>query len=120
MPVLTKEFELDDGTKITVRQAGGMTKLRIENIQAQVFRDHMHFGLDTTDWTEEQQKQFANALEEKGAGMVHQMESWVPRSIISPKDFDMDSLTSEELRMILGFVRGDDPEGAIPLDNSSE
>tara|TARA_R100001377_G_C3185685_1_gene108453 strand:- start:1036 stop:1398 length:363 start_codon:yes stop_codon:yes gene_type:complete len=120
MPVLTKEFELDDGTKLTLRQAGGMTKLRIENIQAQVFRDHMHFGTDTSQWTEDQQKQFADALESKGAGMVKQIEDWVPRSIVSPKDFDMDCLTSEELRMLLGFVRGDDPEGAIPLDNSSE
>ena len=65
MPVLKKEFELDDGTKITCRQAGGMTKLRIENIQARVFRDHMHFGLDTTEWTAEQQKTFADALEKR-------------------------------------------------------
>ncbi len=120
MPVLTKEFELDDGTKITCRQAGGMTKLRIENIQARVFREHMHFGLDTTEWTVEQQKSFADALEKEGAGMEHQMREWIPKCVIEPKDFDVDSLTSEELRMILGFVRGDDPEGAPPLDNSSE
>lgn len=120
MPVLTKEFELNDGTKITCRQAGGMTKLRIENIQAKVFREHMHFGLDTTEWTTEQQKQFADALEREGAGMEHQIREWIPRSIVEPKDFDVDTLTSEELRMILGFVRGDDPDGAPPLDNSSE
>ena len=120
MPVLTKEFELDDGTKITVRQAGGMSKLRIENIQAKVFRDHIHFGVDPTNWTDEQQAQFAEALETEGAGMESQICEWVPMSIISPKDFDADNLTSSELRMILGFVRGDDPEGAIPLDNSSE
>ena len=58
MPVLTKEFELEDGTKLLVRQAGGMSKLRIENIQAQVFRDHIHFGMDTTKWTDEQQQQY--------------------------------------------------------------
>ena len=118
MPVLTKEFELEDGTKLLVRQAGGMSKLRIENIQAQVFRDHIHFGMDTTKWTDEQQ--FANALEDKGAGMVQQVEAWVPRAILEPENFDIENLTSGELRMILGFVRGDDPEGAIPLDNSSE
>ena len=120
MPVLTKEFELDDGTKITCRQAGGMTKLRIENIQAKVFREHMHFGVDTSEWTDEQQKQFADALEREGAGLEHQMREWIPKSIVKPKDFDIDSLTSEELRMILGFVRGDDEDGAPPLDNSSE
>ena len=120
MPVLKKEFELDDGTKITCRQAGGMIKLRIENIQARVFRDHMHFGLDTTEWTAEQQKTFADALEKEGAGMEDQIKTWIPKCVIEPKEFDIDSLTSEELRMILGFVRGDDPDGAPPLDNSSE
>ena len=109
MPVLTKEFELEDGSKILVRQAGGMTKLKIENIQARVFRDHMHFGLDPTEWTEEQQGEFTEALEVAGAGMEAQMMAWIPKS-----------LTSKELRMILGFVRGDDPEGAPPLDNSAE
>lgn len=120
MPVLRKEFELDDGTKITCRQAGGMAKLRIENIQAKVFREHMHFGLDPSEWTDEQQKEFADALEREGAGMEQQIREWVPSCIIEPKDFDIDTLTSEELRMILGFVRGDDPDGAPPLDNSSE
>lgn len=120
MPVLTKEFELDDGTKITVRQAGGMSKLRIENIQAKVFRDHMYFGSDPSEWTEDQQAEFATALENEGAGMESQIRECVPMSIIKPVGFDSNNLTSQELRMILGFVRGDDPEGAIPLDNSSE
>lgn len=120
MPVMTKEFELEDGSKILVRQAGGMTKLRIENIQARIFREHMHFGLDPTEWTDEQQNQFTDALEAAGAGMDAQMEAWIPKSVIEPKDFDVDTLTSKELRMILGFVRGDDPEGAPPLDNSAE
>lgn len=120
MPVLTKEFELDDGTKITVRQAGGMAKLAIENIQAKVFRDHMHFGLDTSEWTPEQQKEFADAMDEAGAGMTDQIEAWVPKCVVEPAGFDIDSLTSVELRMILGFVRGDDPEGAVPLEPSQE
>ena len=120
MPVLTKEFELDDGTKIKVRQAGGLQKLDIENKQAKVFRDHMHFGTDPTEWTEEQQKAFTDAMDNAGAGMTAQVKAWVPNCVIEPADFDVDSLTSQELRMILGFVRGDDPEGAIPLEPSQE
>ena len=38
MPVKKKEFELDDGTTVWVRQASGMEKLKISNIQAKVFR----------------------------------------------------------------------------------
>ena len=44
MPVLKKEIELADGTKIWVRQASGMEKLPIENKQATVFRKVRHFG----------------------------------------------------------------------------
>ena len=120
MPVLTKEFELDDGTKITVRQAGGFTKLDIENKQAKVFRDHIHFGTDVGEWTSEQQKQFTDAMDEAEAGMTHQIKAWVPNCVISPENFDVETLTSTELRMILGFVRGDDPEGAVPLEPSQE
>lgn len=120
MPVLKKTFALNDGTELVVRQAGGMAKLKIENIQARVFRNHLHFGLDPTEWTEEQQTEFSNALDAAGAGFEDQIRSWIPNCIVEPKDFDMDDLTSEELRMILGFVRGDDPEGAPPLEPSSE
>lgn len=120
MPVLTKEFELDDGMKITVRQAGGLQKLDIENKQAKVFRDHIHFGTDPSEWTSEQAKEFANAMDEAGAGMAHQIKAWVPSCIIEPADFDAETLTSVELRKILGFVRGDDPEGALPLEPSQE
>jgi len=120
MPVLKKTFNLDDGTELVVRQAGGMAKLKIENIQARVFRDHLHFGLDPTEWSDEQQTEFSRALDEQGAGYEDQIRSWVPMCIVEPKEFDIDDLTSEELRMILGFVRGDDPEGAPPLEPSSE
>ena len=118
MPVLKKEIELSDGKKIWVRQASGMQKLKIENKQARVFRSVRHFGLDPTEWTEEQQTEFAEKLDESGAGMVAQMEAWVPDCILE-ENFDIDSLTSEELRDIISFVRGDDIEGAIPLGNSS-
>ena len=120
MPVLKKTFTLDDGTELVVRQAGGMAKLKIENIQARVFRDHLHFGLDPTEWSDEQQNEFSRALDEQGAGYEDQIRSWVPMCVVEPKGFDIDDLTSEELRMILGFVRGDDPEGAPPLEPSSE
>tara|TARA_R110000796_G_scaffold59306_7_gene136627 strand:- start:656 stop:1030 length:375 start_codon:yes stop_codon:yes gene_type:complete len=120
MPVLTKEFELAEGITIKVRQAGGMTKLKIENRQAKTFRKYQHFGLDTTEWTEEQQTEFAVALEDAGCGMEDQVKEWIPKCVISPQDFDIDDLTSQELRMILGFVRGDDEDGALPLEPSSE
>ena len=63
MPVLKKTFTLDDGTELVVRQAGGMAKLKIENIQARVFRDHLHFGLDPTEWSDEQQNEFSRAID---------------------------------------------------------
>lgn len=114
MPVLKKEIELNDGRKVWVRQASGMDKLRIENIQAKTFRKFRHFGPDPSKWTEAQHEEFADALDEAGGGITSQIEAWVPRCIID-EGFDIDSLTSEELRTILGFVRGDDPEGAVPL-----
>ena len=51
--------------------------------------------------------------------MEAQINSWVPGCILE-EDFDIDSLTTGELMELLSFVRGDDPEGAIPLVNSSE
>jgi hypothetical protein len=59
-------------------------------------------------------------MDNAGAGMTAQVKAWVPNCVIEPANFDVDSLTSQELRMILGFVRGDDPEGAIPLEPSQE
>ena len=52
MPVKKKEFELDDGTKIWVRQASGIEKLKISNIQAKVFRSFTDKG-DPSEWSEE-------------------------------------------------------------------
>jgi len=116
MPVLKKEIELSDGKKIWVRQASGMEKLRIENIQAKVFRKLRHFGADPTEWTPEQHEEFAVMLDEEGGGMTDQIMTWIPTCVIEPKDFDINTLTSLEIRDILGFVRGDTLEGAIPLD----
>ena len=114
MPVLKKEIELTDGTKIWVRQASGMEKLKIENIQARVFRKLKHFGNDPTEWTPEQHEEFAVALDEAGGGMETQIETWLPKCIMS-EDFDINILNSEEVRMLLQFIRGDTLEGAVPL-----
>jgi hypothetical protein len=114
MPVLKKEIELTDGTKIWVRQASGMEKLKIENIQARVFRKLKHFGNDPTEWTPEQHEEFAVALDEAGGGMETQIETWLPKCIMS-EDFDVNMLNSEEVRMLLQFIRGDTLEGAVPL-----
>ena len=114
MPVLKKEIELDNGIKIWVRQASGMDKLRIENIQGRTYRKFRHFGLDPTEWTSEQHEEFADALDEAGGGIADQIESWLPSCIIG--EIDLETLTSEEIRNILTFVRGDSLEGAVPLD----
>lgn len=116
MPVLRKEIELNDGTKIWVRQASGMDKLRIEAIQAKTLRKFRHFGVNPEEWSDEQQQEFANELEEQGGGLTAQIQEWVPRCIIS-ENVDADMLTAGELRMLLGFVRGDDMEGAVPLES---
>ena len=115
MPVLKKEIELDNGKKIWVRQASGMDKLAIEKIQAGVLRKCRHFGTNPTDWSEEQQQEFADMLDSEGAGIDSQISNWIPKCVID-KEIDIDILTSEELRTILNFVRGDDLEGACPLD----
>jgi len=116
MPVLKKEIELDDGTKIWVKQASGMLKLKIETLQATAFRKFRHFGLDPTEWTDEQQEEFSSALDTAGGGMSDQISEWIPNCILD-ENVTADDLTSEELRRILLFVRGDDSEGSVPLDN---
>ena len=119
MPVLKKEIELEDGRKVWVRQASGMQKLKIEAIQARIFRKFRQYGDNPADWTEEQSMEFADALDEAGGGMEAQIETWIPSCILD-EDLDIDSLTTMELMTLLSFVRGDDPEGAIPLAHSSE
>ena len=115
MPVLKKEIELEDGTKIWVRQASGMEKLPIENIQARTFRKCRDFGNDPLKWTAEQNEQFAEMIDEAGGGIESQIQKWIPVCVIEPADFDINILTSEEVRKILSFVRGDTMEGAVPL-----
>lgn len=118
MPVLKKEIELNDGTKIWVRQASGMEKIKIESIQAKAVRRCRDFG-DPNDWTIEQNEKFLEIIEELGGSLEHQMNEWIPKCILT-EDFDYNLLTSEEARDILAFVRGDIGEGAIPLGSSAE
>lgn len=118
MPVLRKEIELEDGTKIWVRQASGSEKLPIEVIQAKAIRKCRHFG-DPTEWTEEQNEEFLEVIDELGGGIQHQIESWIPPCILS-ETVKYEDLTSIELRTILSFVRGDSGDGAIPLERSQE
>tara|TARA_Y100000361_G_scaffold115539_1_gene106266 strand:+ start:225 stop:569 length:345 start_codon:yes stop_codon:yes gene_type:complete len=111
MPVKKKEFELDDGTKIWVRQASGMEKLKISNIQAKIFRKFADRG-DPTTWDDDTNEEFAEALDEAGGGMQAQLEQWLAPCCLD-ETFDINLFTVEELLPILSFVRGDDEEGAV-------
>jgi hypothetical protein len=114
MPVLKKQIELDNGNKIWVRQASGMAKLKIEARQGKAFRKCRHFGSDPSKWTEEQMDEFLNYCDELGCGFEDQVSAWVPACVEG--DIDIDSLTTEELLMVLRVIRGEDDEGAVPLD----
>jgi hypothetical protein len=118
VPILKKEIELSDGSTVWVRQASGLEKIKIESIQARAVRKCKDFG-DPAEWTEEQNETFMGIIEEAGGSLEDQMKSWIPPCIVN-EDFDINSLTSEEMRTILLFVRCDDPEGAIPLGSSQE
>ena len=96
MPVLKKEIELGDGTKVWVRQASGLEKIKIESIQAKAVRKCRDFG-SPEDWTIEQNEIFLSHIEELGGSLEDQMTSWVPNCILE-EDFDLNSLTSEEMR----------------------
>lgn len=115
MAVLKKQFEIGSKT-IWVRQASGMERLKYETILAKTFRKFKHFGFNQSEWTEEQQEEFMVALEQQGGGMENQILSLIPPCIMQ-EDFDMNLLDRDELMEIFEFVRGDDPEGAVPLDS---
>ena len=111
MPVKKKEFELDDGSKVWVRQASGMEKLKISNIQAKVFREFADRG-DPSDWEMETHQDFTFALDEVGGGIQAQIDNWLVPCCLD-ETFDVNLFTMEELLPILAFVRGDDEEGAV-------
>jgi len=113
---MKKEIELDDGTKIWVRQASGMERLRITNLQGRAFRKMAHAG-EPAEWTDEQNEEFASMLDEMGGSMEDQIREWVPACILD-KDIDTNTLTMDEITRILTFVRGDEEEGAVPFQNS--
>ena len=116
MPVKKKEFELDDGSKVWVRQASGIEKLNISNAQAKVFRKFADKG-DPTEWDEETNMAFSEALDEEGAGLQSQIDNWLAPCGLD-ESFDVNLFTVEELLPILSFVRGDDEEGAVNFLNS--
>lgn len=119
MPVMKKQFVFgDDETgrvELTVRQANGMEKMKWEATQAKALRHFRHFGFDIENWTDDQQTEFVEYLEENNASIETQITEWVPNCIIEPVDFDISVLTSSELRSLLLFVRGDEADGAAPL-----
>ena len=69
------------------------------------------------EWTDEQQEEFADLIDEADAGPSSQMRDWIPNCILS-EGVDINTLTSAELQKLLSFVRGDDEEGGIPLSSS--
>ena len=118
MPVVQKEIELDDGSTILVKQASGRKKLKIEAIQARVFRQFRDKG-NPNDWELDQHEEFADALSEAGAGIEDQVEAWLPDCILS-EGIDIDDLTTIEIMKVLSWVRGDSEEASIPLESSQE
>ncbi len=102
-----------------VRQASGMDKLKIEKVQAMTLRKCRHFGTDPTEWTEEQNEEFLEIIDNLGGGIQQQIQTWIPPCILSDT-VKYEDLTSIELRRILAFVRGDEEDGAIPLERSQE
>ena len=78
MPVATKEIELNDGSKILVKQVSGRKKLKIEAKQAKVYRNFRHFG-DPTTWTMEQHEEFVWSPGWSSCSLQQQNE-WGPGS----------------------------------------
>ena len=118
MPIAKKVIELNDGSMVLVKQVSGRKKIKIEAIQAKVYRRFRHNG-DPNDWTMEQHEEFSDALDELGAGLEAQVDAWLPDCILT-EGITIDDLDSVELMRVLGYVRGDTEEGAIPLESSQE
>lgn len=119
MPVMKKDFEFGDEesgiVKVTVRQASGIDRMKWEAAQGRALRKFRDFGMAVEEWTEDQQTAFVEYLDEEGVGIEMQITEWIPKCIVEPADFDIGILTSNELRELLLFVRGDTAEGAVPL-----
>jgi len=119
MPVMKKEFEFGDDEsgkiKVVVRQASGLDRMKWEAAQGRALRKFREYGTDVENWTEEQQNNFVEYLDEENVGVEMQITEWIPKCIVEPEDFDLGILTSNELRQLLLFVRGDTADGAVPL-----
>ena len=112
MPVLKKQFDIGS-KKIWVRQASGMERLQFETLLAKTFRSFRHFGTDQISWTEDQQEEFMIALEAAGGGM--EMRTLVPPCLMD--DVDINLIDRDLLMEVYEFIRGGEPEGAVPLDS---
>jgi hypothetical protein len=118
VPIKTKLFELNDDTKVWVRQASGLEKLKVEAAHAKALRKCRHLGPDPTKWTEEQQDEFFDLVEGFGGGLEGQISHLIPLCVGDLEDgtpCDHTLLMSEEIVVMLPFIRGDEEEGAIPL-----
>ena len=113
MPVLKKQFDIGS-KKVWIRQASGMERMYFESKLAKAFRKFRHFGTDQNEWSEEQQSEFVEYLDDAGAGMSSQMERLIPPCILD-ENVDINSLDSDELMTIFTFIRGEDQEGSVPL-----
>ena len=116
---MKKEFEFGDDEsgkiKVVVRQASGLDRMKWEAAQGRALRKFREYGTDVENWTEEQQNNFVEYLDEENVGVEMQITEWIPKCIVEPEDFDLGILTSNELRQLLLFVRGDTADGAVPL-----
>ncbi len=116
MPVKKKEFKLDDDTTVWVRQASGMEKLAISNKQAKVYRKFTKDHGEPDKWSDDVTSEFSDSMDEEGAGIQNQIDEWLTNCILpeeGKESFNPNYFTIEELMPILGFVRGDDEEGAV-------
>ena len=123
MPINKKLFELENGQKVWVRQASGLEKLKVEGIHATCLRKCRAFGPDIQNWTDEQQDEYWDLVEEMGGGLTAQIEQLIPLCLMSYEDgtdVDVNNLKSEEIMPMLAFIRGDATAGegdAVPLGN---
>jgi len=119
VPVSKKLFELNDGKKVWVRQASGMEKLPLETAHAKALRKCRHYGMDPTVWTEDQQDEFFDLVEQFGGGLDSQIRLLLPICIGDYEDgtpCDHNTLMSEEIVPLIAFIRGEgDEEDAVPL-----
>jgi len=118
MPISKRLFDLEDGTKVWVRQASGLEKLKIEGIHATAMRKCRHFGPDMSQWTDEQSEEFWNVIEDLGGGLTAQIAHLIPLCVMDFEDggkCDYNLLKSEEIIPMLPFIRGDNTEDSVPL-----